>query len=74
MIAEQVRARRWTQQEAAKRLGIGQPDLSRLMNGNVRGFSEARLERLLVSMDLVVRITVSTPGRNEKPGVLVEMA
>lgn len=72
VLTEQIRSRGWKQNEAAERLKLSQPDLSRLMNGNVRRFSEAKLEELLVRMNLVVRIVVSAPTGGQQPGVLVE--
>ena len=42
-----VRQRRLTQIEAAKILGLSQPDVSRLLRGNFRDFSMERLLRLL---------------------------
>lgn len=73
IITKHIRERGWTQKEAAEHVGLTQGDISRLMNGNVRGFSEGRLESILVLMDLVVRISVSTPLRGEIPGILVEI-
>ena len=37
--AEQLKARGWTQAEAARRLGITQPRVSRLVKGKVEDFS-----------------------------------
>lgn len=73
IVTKHIRDRGWTQKEAAEHVGFSQGDISRLMNGNVRGLSEGRLEAVLVLMDLVVRITVSAPLRGETPGILVEM-
>jgi len=48
-----------TQAEAAKVMGIGQPDVSRMLNGNFRDVSVERLLRFLrafgYEIDLVVR-------------------
>lgn len=51
-----------TQAQAADRLGLKQPDVSKLMNGRHTGFSAERLFRFLNAMDQDVRITIS-----EKP-------
>ncbi|MDR2689466.1 MAG: helix-turn-helix domain-containing protein [Azoarcus sp.] len=43
-IAQQLKAQGWTQAEAARRLGITQPRVSRLIKGKVEDFS---LDKLL---------------------------
>lgn len=47
-----------TQSAAATRLGIQQPDVSRLMNGRHTGFSAERLFRFLTALGQDVRIIV----------------
>jgi predicted XRE-type DNA-binding protein len=49
----------WTQTEAAKRLDVSQPDVSRLLAGHVRQFSVARLLRCLTAVGQDVDIVVS---------------
>ena len=44
--------------QAAKLLDIRQPDVSAIMNARVRGFSQKRLMRLLIALDMEVRIQV----------------
>lgn len=54
-----IRERGLKQVEAAKLLGLGQPDVSRLLRGNFREFSMERLLRLLTvlgrDVDIVIR-------------------
>ena len=65
-----------TQTEAADRLGLKQPDVSKLMNGKHTGFSIERLFRFLNAMDQDVRITISEkPSRVQRSAtVRVEAA
>ncbi|MBI3419748.1 MAG: XRE family transcriptional regulator [Proteobacteria bacterium] len=48
-----------TQVAAARRLGIAQPDVSRLLKGHFRQFSVERLMRFLVALGQDVEIVVS---------------
>lgn len=56
-----------TQIEAGKRMGIGQPDVSRLLNGQFRDVSVERLMKLLTKLGCNVDIVIRTSGRNAKP-------
>ncbi len=64
-----VRQRRLTQVEAAKILGLSQPDVSRLLRGNFRDFSMERLLRLLTALGRDVEIVVRNP-RSTRGGQL----
>jgi predicted XRE-type DNA-binding protein len=46
-IIREIRRRGLTKAEAAKLLGIEQPDVSAIMNARLDGFSVERLQRLL---------------------------
>lgn len=48
----------WTQVRAAEKLGISQPDVSKLMNGRYTGYSVERLLLLLNALDVDVDIVV----------------
>ena len=54
-----IRERQFKQVEAAKLLGLSQPDVSRLLRGNFREYSLERLLRLLARLghdvDIVIR-------------------
>ena len=61
-----------TQVQASRRLGISQPDVSKLKNGRVTGYSTDRLIALLnelaVDVDIVVR--PRKQGRSHTPGLV----
>ena len=57
-IAKQIKALALTQSQAAHRLGLSQPDVSRLMKGRRSGFSTDRLLALLTALNLDVDIVV----------------
>lgn len=62
-IAEAMRERRLTQTEAARLIGLSQPDISRLLRGNYREVSVDRLMTVLQRLDADVAITVRRSGR-----------
>ncbi|MQP63828.1 helix-turn-helix domain-containing protein [Niveispirillum sp. SYP-B3756] len=52
-----------TQVEAARRMGVSQPDISRLLRGQFRDVSVERLLRMMVKVGCAVDIVVHpTPG------------
>lgn len=61
-----------TQVRAAERLGLKQPDVSKLLNGRFTGFSVERLLTLLNDLDIDVEIVLHTrsgkTGKNRKRG------
>lgn len=59
-----VSARGWSQQEAAKILGMTQPKLSRMLRGQFRGISEMKMMECLVRLGRRVRIVVG-PGNDK---------
>lgn len=61
-IGKAIRAKKLSQAAAAKKLGIHQPDLSRLLGGQLRRYSLGRLLQFLIALDQEVTITV----RNKK--------
>jgi predicted XRE-type DNA-binding protein len=52
-----ITARNLSQVEAAKLLGVKQPNLSNIQRGHYRGYSLARLMRMLTAFDQDVEIT-----------------
>jgi predicted XRE-type DNA-binding protein len=73
-ITREIRRRGMTQTQAAKLLGIKQPDVSAIMNARIDGFSQERLERLLNALDMEVRIQVGPrPADKERAGISVQM-
>ena len=64
-----IRQRGLKQVEAAKLLGLSQPDVSRLMRGNFREYSIERLLRLLTALGRDVDIIIREPDTG-RPGRL----
>lgn len=63
-IYDTIKARKLTQVRAAKVLGIKQPDVSKMLNGHFREYSEGRLLRFLAALDKDVEIVVRESPRN----------
>lgn len=57
-IAKRIKALGLTQTAAAARLGVSQPDVSRLMKNRPTGFSTDRLLALLTALDIDVDIVL----------------
>ena len=62
-IARAIKARRLTQQDAAKLLGIDQSKISRITRGQFRGVSEAKLLELVTKLGHDVKIVVGPVRR-----------
>jgi predicted XRE-type DNA-binding protein len=62
-IAEILRERRWSQQQAAKVLGLTQPKLSRMLRGQFRGISEMKMMDCLIRLGKTVKIVVGPKGK-----------
>ena len=56
-----VRQRGITQTEAARLLGLSQPDVSRMLRGDFRAYSLERLFRLLTALGRDVDIVIRQP-------------
>ena len=69
-ITETIRARRLTQTEAARMLKIDQPKISRLLRGQLSGFSTERLMHFLTMLGRDVEITVKAAPRSRRQGHL----
>ncbi|MGO8758330.1 MAG: helix-turn-helix domain-containing protein [Terracidiphilus sp.] len=57
-IAETLRQRGWSQQQAAEVLGMTQPKLSKMLRGQFRGISEIKMMDCLVRLGREVKIVV----------------
>src|SRR5438067_876298 len=69
MVFLRIRELRLTQSQAAERLGLKQPDVSKLVNGRHTGFSADRLLRCLTALDQDVHIIVrKKPPRASRRG------
>ncbi len=69
-IGEAIRARRLTQTRAAHILKIDQPKISRLLRGQLSGFSTERLMHFLTLLGRDVEITVKPATRSRRQGHL----
>ena len=65
-IAKAIRAQQLTQSEAAARMGISQPKVSALLNGEFSNFSERKLmdclNRLGFDIEITLKPAATTPG------------
>jgi predicted XRE-type DNA-binding protein len=57
-IADIIDLRGWSQQHAGKVLGIPQPKLSRMLRGQFRGISEAKMLECLTRLGRDIRIVI----------------
>jgi predicted XRE-type DNA-binding protein len=73
-IAEAIRARRLTQTRAARVLRIDQPKISRLLRGQLSGFSTERLMHFLTRLGRDVEIVVKIAPRSRREGRLRVLA
>jgi predicted XRE-type DNA-binding protein len=55
-LSRLIKARKLSQIDASKLLDIKQPDLSKILRGHYRGYSVARLMRMLTAFDQDVEI------------------
>lgn len=69
-IAGVIRARRLTQAGAARILKIDQPKISRLLRGQLSGFSTERLMQFLTLLGRDVEIVIKTAPRSRRQGHL----
>lgn len=69
-ISEAIRARRLTQARAAHILKIDQPKISRLLRGQLSGFSTERLMHFLTLLGRDVEISVKAAPRSRRQGHL----
>lgn len=60
-IRRTIEARKLTQVQAARLLGLDQPKVSSIVNGRLEGFSTERLMRFLNDLGCDVQISVSAP-------------
>jgi predicted XRE-type DNA-binding protein len=57
-IAQILRERGWSQQQAAQVLGLTQPKLSKMLRGQFRGISEMKMMDCLIRLGRAVKIVV----------------
>jgi predicted XRE-type DNA-binding protein len=73
-IAEILRQRGWSQQQAAKVLGLTQPKLSKMLRGQFRGISEMKMMDCLVRLGRPVKIVVGPQSKASNEGIEVVAA
>jgi predicted XRE-type DNA-binding protein len=73
-IAETLRKREWSQQQAAKVLGMTQPKLSKMLRGQFRGVSEMKMMDCLVRLGREVRIVVGPERKSNSERIEVVAA
>jgi predicted XRE-type DNA-binding protein len=66
-IGNLIRNQKLTQTVAAEKIGLKQPDVSRLLDGHFEGFSLERLIALLLALGTNVTIEVGPSNDNDAP-------
>jgi predicted XRE-type DNA-binding protein len=69
-LQETIRARGWKQVEAAVHLGIDQAKVSKLLSGQMAGFSVERLVHFLSLLGQDVEVTVRQAPRGQRYGTV----
>lgn len=69
-LQEAIRGRGWKQVEAADQLGIDQAKVSKLLAGQMAGFSIERLIHFLASVGQDVEVTVRSAPRGRQRGIV----
>ena len=67
-IGEIIKGRKWSQQQAAEVLGVTQPKLSKMLRGQFRGVSEAKMLDCLLRLGRDVQIVVGPARRAASSG------
>ncbi len=65
-IAAAIKARKLTQLAAAEALGVDQPKISKLVRGDLYGFSTDQLFRFLTALGQDIEIVVSSAPRRRR--------
>jgi predicted XRE-type DNA-binding protein len=66
-IGSLIKNQKLTQRAAAEKIGLKQPDISRLLDGRFEGFSLERLIALLLALGTDVTIAVGPSNDNHAP-------
>ena len=69
-LQETIRGRGWKQSEAATQLGIDQAKISKLLAGQMAGFSVERLVHFLSLLGQDVEVTVRRAPRGQRYGTV----
>lgn len=73
-IAAILRERGWSQQHAAKVLGMTQPKLSRMLRGQFRGISEVKMMDCLIRLGREVKIVIGPEQKSTSERIQVVAA
>ena len=73
-IEQQIKAAKLTQAQAAMRMNMTQPDVSKMLRGQYRPISLERLMQCLVALGQTVTIEVSQPAETTIPAIRVAAA
>jgi predicted XRE-type DNA-binding protein len=65
-IVSALKARKLTQVAAAEVLGVDQPKVSKLVRGELYGFSSEQLIRFLIALGQDVEIIISAPAQSRR--------
>lgn len=73
LIHEDIERRGLTQKATAQLLGCAQPDVSKIVRGNVSGFSLERLTTFLTNLghDVEIRVSMAKRSADERGHLLV---
>ena len=69
-----LKDKKLTQTAAARVLGVGQPDLSKILRGHFQDVSVARLLRFLAALDQRVEIVVTPKPKGRKQSRVIVRA
>jgi predicted XRE-type DNA-binding protein len=67
-IGEIIKSRKWSQQQAADVLGLTQPKLSKMLRGQFRGISEAKMLNCLARLGRDIQIIIGPARRAASAG------
>ncbi len=66
-----IAQRKLTQTAAAKVVGVSQADLSKILRGHFRGYSEAKLMRMLTAFGQDIEITTRPHRKSGEAGRII---
>jgi predicted XRE-type DNA-binding protein len=69
-ILREIRVKRWTQKIAAERMGLTQPEVSKIKRGKLDGFSQERLQAVLCRLGMDIEIVLHHHPRRRSMGTL----
>jgi predicted XRE-type DNA-binding protein len=70
-LSRLIKKRKLSQSDAAKLLGVKQPDLSKMLRGHYRGYSVARMMRMLTAFNQDVEITTRPHRKTGEAGRII---